>query len=390
MPMNINVIKGLAYNDEEFAKRKDKEGFERTEDTMDGCLKCPLLQYCQGAARKQTGNSPLLRDIDTVIQKINSANSHEWVLSQILSLQASTEGLVYPEFNPTVHIPGWDVMWQRLTGTQPLHDVSRERFIKELKRREATFIAGIDWGYTNPATCVVCAIDKNDNVYVIEATGRVRYDDPEWVEVIKTQINPRYDIQMFLPDSENPSGISLLRKADLPVAEIDKGPGSVKFGINVVKGKLRIPGTNARTQIFFAPDIKPTSTDVPGILEEFTLYSKEIDAAGVVQDGKYRKEHDHYLDALRYALYFYFGKSSLKAAFANSNDDQRKTPDLHTPKGLELAAMAGVHINDNRGDHPDAFAKPDTLEDEMGIKDDDDDPDDDPEGGGGGLMVAWT
>jgi len=293
-PMNINVIKGLAFNDEEFVRMKDKDGFDRTEDTRDGCLKCPLLHYCQGRARFQTSESALLREIDDVITKVNDANSHEWVLSQLLSQQASSDGLVYPEFNPTIHIPGWDVMWEKLTGEPPLNPVNREMFIRELKRRGATFIAGVDWGYTAPATCVVLAIDDRDNIFVVEATGRVRYDDPEWVEVIKTQIHPKYDVQMYLPDAENPSGISLLRKADLPVAEIDKGPGSVKAGVNIVKGLLKIPGTNNRARIYFAPDIKPTATDIPGILEEFGLYAKEIDAAGQVQDDKYRKGNDHY------------------------------------------------------------------------------------------------
>lgn len=381
VPMNINIIKGLSYTDQEFSQLKEaeKEGFERTEDTRDGCLKCPLLQYCQGRARFQTSTSPLLRDIDTVIQKVNSANSHEWVLAQIMSLQPSSEGLVYPEFRSDVHVPSWKKLWLTLTGMEPGTEVNREMFLKELVRRKATFIAGIDWGYTHPATCVVCAIDDKENVYVVEALGMVRKDDPEWVEIIKERIHPKYDVQMYLPDTENPSGISLLRKADLPVAEIDKGPGSVKAGINVVKGLLKVPGTNNHSRLFICPDIKPTSTEVPGLIEEFSLYSKEIDAAGNVLDEKIRKGSDHYLDALRYCLYWHFGKCSLRAAFANSSE---KLPVNHAaPSGPELARLAGVYVNDNSADFKQYGRQPD------------EDPDDDPKGGGGpgqGLQIAWT
>ena len=387
VPVYINLIKGLSYTEDEFSKLSinDREGFDRTDDTKEGCLKCPLLQYCQGRAQYQTSDSVLLRSIDDVIHKVNNSGSHEWVLAQLMSLQPSAEGLVYPEFNPLVHIPTWEELWKKLTGEEANRPVDKISFIKELRRRNATFIAGVDWGYTHPATCVVLAIDDRDQVFIIDAIGMVRKDDPEWVEIIKDQIQSKYNIQMYLPDSENPSGISLLRKADLPVAEIDKGPGSVKAGINIVKGLLKVPGTNNRSRLFVSPDIKSSVSGVPGLIEEFGLYSKEIDAAGTVLDEKIRKGDDHFMDALRYALYWYFGKASLKAAFSE-NTMTKRAPEKAEPSGLDLAQMAGLHVNDNRSDFPEWNVKDDV--DNEGKDDDDDDPDDN--GGGSGLMVAWT
>jgi len=375
VPVNIHLIKGLAYRDEEFATLSpgEREGFTRSEDTMDGCLRCPLLMYCQGKARHQTSDSPILRSIDDVIGKINAAASHEWVLSQIMSCQPSSEGLVYPEFNPAIHVPNWNSLWQTLTGSEPRMEVNRESFMRELKRRGATFIAGVDFGYTHPATCVVVAIDKKENAYVVEALAMVRKDDPEWVEIIKDKIHGKYRVEMYCPDSENPSAKSLMRKADLPVAEIDKGKGSVKAGINVVKGLLRVPGTNSRARLFILPDVGTSNTSIPGLVEEFSLYSKEIDAAGNVLDDRVVKENDHSLDGLRYALYWYFGKATARAVFADAIEGSR--PDYSNPNAVQMAEMSGIQFVDNR----------DSVDTGPG---DDDDPDG--SGGGGGMLIAWT
>lgn len=388
VPMNVNIIKGQAYTDQEFQalSPSEQEGFERTTDTRDGCLKCPLLQYCQGRARFQTSDSVLLRSIDDVIGKVNASSSHEWVLSQIMSLQPSSEGLVYPEFSPLIHVPAWEDLWETLTGEIPNRSISRADFIGELKRRGATFVAGVDWGYAHPATCVVVAVDKKGVAYIVEALGMVRKNDLEWVDIIKTKIQPKYDVQMYCPDSENPSGKSLLRNADLPVADIDKGPGSVKAGVNVVKGMLKVAGTNNLARLFICPDIRSSSTENPGLIEEFGLYAKEVDASGQILDDKIIKSNDHYMDALRYVLYWYFGKSTFRAVFASQEPIGLSNERFVSPGGLDLARIAGINVNDNR----DEFSRLGHQNSDGSGGTDDDDPNNKGGGGGGGLMVAWT
>lgn len=375
-PMNIHLMKGLAYNDEDLKALtlSEQDGFKRTEDTMDGCVKCPLLQYCQGKARYQVSDSVLLRSIDDVIHKVNNSGSHEWVLSQLMSLQPSAEGLVYSEFNPSVHIPTFEVLWTKITGNPPPIKCGRYEVVNELTRRGATFIAGVDWGYTAPSTCVVVAIHK-DNFYIVEGFGMVRKNDPDWIDLIKDQIHTKYPVQMYLPDSENPGAISLMRAADLPVAEIDKGPGSVKAGVNLVKSLLKIPGTNNLSRMFLLPDIKPTSSEIPGIIEEFGMYSKDKDAGGNVLDDRFIKGNDHYLDALRYLIYWYLGKANMRAVFTGQDNSFKPTP--VDPNALQLADLSNVKINDNRKDF-----------NSLGQQPDDDDPDDGAPGGG--LQIAWT
>lgn len=384
VPMNINIIKGLAYNDEDFARLPDNQKFDfkRTTDTMDKCLSCPLMMYCQGKARYQKSDSALLRSIDDVIAKVNTAGSHEWVLAQLMSLQPSQEGLVYPEFNVEIHVPTWEKLWKTLTGEEANGHVDRQIFLRELKRRGASIYAGVDWGYTNPATCIVIAVDRKENVYIIEAAAAVRKNDNDWTEFIANEIHPKYDVQMYLPDSENPSGISIMKNRGLPTAQVEKKAGSVRAGINVIKGLLRVPGTNNTSRLFILPDIKPMVPNQPGLVEEFGLYGYAIDVTGAIADDKNpEKGSDHHLDGLRYVLFWLFGKTQAQAAFSGGPEAQSYNP---YPSGSEIAKMQGVQFTDNRHEF-----------ENMGLQQDPKKPDDDPNGnggtpaGGGGLQVFW-
>jgi hypothetical protein len=380
LPLWINLIRGMKYTDEQFNSLmpEQQNGFKRVTTTKTGCLSCPLAVYCQGNLKNQTSDSVLLRDIESVIHKVNSGG-HEFALSQLCSLQPSSEGLVYPDFNPAIHMPGWNAIWERLTGSPPNKDITKEEFIRECKHQRVDFVAGVDWGYTAPSTVVVLGIDAKDNVYVVESFGMTKKNDSEWVQVLKQTVFLKYDIQMFLPDSESQSGVDFFRGADMPVASIDKGPGSVLKGINLVRSILRVPGTNNDTRMLFSPDLPSPSSDVPGIIEEMFLYSKEVDTGGNVIDDKVRKGNDHFLDALRYAIYWYYGKAKGKA-LTGYYSATTAAPLATTPVS-ELARMHGVKFEDNRAQF-----------DENGNPlpgSGDDDPNK-PSGGKGGMQFVWT
>jgi hypothetical protein len=385
LPLWINITKGLRYTEEEYRQvaESEKEGFEFQPDTFKGCYSCPLAVYCQGQAKKQTGNSVLLRSVDDVIAKVNAAGSHEWVLSQIMSLQPSNQGLVYPDFNQDIHIKSWDQMYEILTDEKFPSKVTRDIWYKEARKRGVIFYGGIDWGYANPSTAVVFGVDQRDRIYVVEAVGALGKNDSEWVEFVKANIHYKWNVHMWMPDSESKSGLDFLKKAGLPRVEIDKGPGSVLKGINIVRSKLRVPGTNSETLIYFNSELpRQISDNHPGIIEEFAMYSKEQDAAGNVMDNKVIKANDHHLDALRYAIYWLYGKAVAQAVFATTGG--YNATHYPSPTGPQLAEMQGINFQDNREETK-------NLTDPNRNPFDDDD-DDDPNGGtsGGGLKVAWT
>jgi hypothetical protein len=375
-PLYINVFKDHHYTPEQFhaLPENSKDGYELAPDVMDKCHKCPLVSICQGRARFQTSESALLSSIDDVCSKVLS-QPWDWVLSQLVSLKPSAEALVYHEFDPQIHQPGWNVMWERLTGIPADHAVTRAEFVDMCKKKRCTFLAGGDWGFTAPSTCVVAAIDSKDNIYVLQAYGATGKDDPEFIQDILDHVNPNYPIDAYIPDPENPSGLSLMRKASLPVVEVDKSAGSVRAGINTVKRFLKVPGKNKYTKLFFAPDLASTIPGVPGIMEELVLYEKAIDkATGKPADNENpRGGFDHFLDSLRYLLYWQYGKAQASVAWAGNLDNATQQDSI-----LQQASKTGnFQVNDNR----DEFNQDGTPKKPN---------DDDDSGPAGGLNFTWT
>lgn len=307
------------------------------------------VHNCAGDLKKQKSKSILLRKIDDVINKIRMSGSWDWGVAQIMSLKPSSEGLIYFEFDRLVHTPGWEVMWKVLTGEENPH-ANRDSFMAELKRRRATFYAGVDWGWSSPSTCVVMAVDKREYCYVIDAIGRTYTPDPEFIELIRTTVYKKYDIQMFCPDLANGSGNALLRQAGLPTTDdIDK---SINLGINLVKGLLRIPGTNGQTRVFFAPDLQTNISGVPGIIEELEIYKKKQDLTGKILDNEDPEEgNDHYLDPLRYMVWWLFGRMRMKVG----NDFERPpgpNSETNIPSLDQIVREHGLQVVDNREGGP--------------------------------------
>jgi hypothetical protein len=381
LPLWVNIIKGEKYTEDEFRQIPDarRDGFELTTDTREKCFTCPLAVYCQGDLKKVNSKSKLLRKIDDVINKIRLSSSHEWALAQIMSLKPSTQGLIYFEFQRDVHMKDWTEMWEILTREKAPGPITKEMWVAKAKAAGVRFYAGVDFGWTHPTTCVVVGVDKRDNVYVVEAIGRVQMKDADFAELLKQTVFPAYEIEMFCPDSEDPAGIQDFRDADLPVTQIDKTAGSVKRGINKVKGLLRVPGTNRDAKIFFSKDldVKDPAYDT-NIIDELEMYHKKMDVAGTVKDDDDpEKEFDDFLDALRYVIYWLFagtGKAVWAGGLANSG----------TGSVLEQAVQQhNLTYVDNR----------DILDAEGRVKSPK--KDDDPEGGstppaGGGMTWSWT
>lgn len=384
LPLWINIKRGEKYDDQEFGRlpANQKEGFVRTTLTKKNCKSCPLAAYCGGKLRHQTSTSPLLRKIDDVVGKINASGaSTNWVLSQLMSMQPSTESLVYHEFSPEIHVRSYPQLFEILTGIQAPPTIDRQQFILELKRRGCQFYAGIDFGYASPAVVTVVAVDGKDRVYVVESFAAIRKNDDEFAEIVATEIEPKYGVQMYVADSESPSGISLLRSRNLPVSEAIKGAGSVRTGLNVVKAMLRMAGTNNETRIYFCPELQQSNLpNTPGLIEEFGLYQWSTDAAGQILDDKPpMKGSDHHCDSLRYVLSWLFGKTKAQATFATPYEPTVETNNLYGP---DLIRAQGLYVNDNR-DQFDSQGRPKK-------KPGDDDPDDGGGSAGGGLVIAWT
>lgn len=363
----INHIRGEAYTEEEFENMdpNKKDGFYKVDTTYDKCRNCPLVSLCQGDLKKQTFKGATLRNIDDVIVKLDNGGSQDWALAQLMSLKPSNEGAIYWEWDRKIHVPGWDAMWERLTGKKAPYPINRQMFIAELKRQGCQFYAAIDWGFINPSTCIVLAVDRRGFMYVVEAIAKVKMNDGDFIEdILRNGVHVDYDIQMYCPDLANASGRDMLVQAGLPTTdEIDK---TINKGIPLVKSVLKVPGTNGLARILFAPDLdenmpkKQNGEKVESIFDEFELYHKKTDKAGrVLDDQDPEKEYDHFMDALRYLIYWLVGKNKAFVAYTGdlayaspvaqmlSTVSEKKT---HIPTNKEILIQHGINFIDNESE----------------------------------------
>ena len=326
---------------EEMYESKDKAGknlYQRNEFPGEGCIKCPIAPLCLGDAKKQKSESWMLKDISEPIKKARS-NGPDWAISQLFNLKPSVEGIIYKEFEERLHVKNWNQMWKILTGKEYPGECDHDTFVKKCHNMNLTCYAGIDWGWTNPSTVVYFFVDRKDNIYVVRCEGITQTNNPTWVQMIKKKWHNIYKCQLYFPDPGNPGDLMTMRQEGLPCpTKIEK---DVESGIQVVKKFLRSLASPV-PKMYFA---KETCQD---IVIEFQTYHFKTDAAGKITEDP-EKEYDHWLDALRYALYNLYGKSTFVTSNAgveyNTKVIDQSGNFLRSPSAEEFAYARGIQVN---------------------------------------------
>ncbi len=168
-------------------------------------------------------------------------------------------GLVYKEFNRFLHVTA------------------------ELPASWDDSIAGIDFGFTNP-TAVLHIKVINGAYFVTEEwykPGRTEEQIATYVQSCK--------FNRVYADPESPSAIEVLHSKGIATVDVVKNKDSIKNGINAIR------------QLFRANRIKIHNSCV-NLINELETYSYDEKREGQNENENPIKEHDHALDALRYAV----------------------------------------------------------------------------------------
>lgn len=170
------------------------------------------------------------------------------------------EGLVYKEFNRKNHI------------------------YQEAEIDRAEFIAGVDFGYTNP-TCVLDIIrDRQDRYWVVGEWYKTGKTHEQVAEYIANQ-----DYNKVFPDPASPEAIKILEDKKVNVYEVVKGQDSIATGIQKVRELFK------QRRLFIHESCK-------NLIWELETYAYPEKKAMHNESETPIKENDHALDALRYAL----------------------------------------------------------------------------------------
>lgn len=171
------------------------------------------------------------------------------------------EGLVYKEFNREKHV----------TDQEPPEDIVVE------------YLAGIDFGYQNPAAVIHIKRDRNGIFWV---TG-------EWYETQRTDAQiaeyvAQCNFNAVYPDPASPGAIKELNDRHVNVRDVVKGDDSIEMGIDRVRELLKAQKLKIHQRCL-------------SLIAEFETYAYPESKDGKLVE-KPLKENDHALDALRYAI----------------------------------------------------------------------------------------
>lgn len=193
------------------------------------------------------------------------------------------EGLVYEDFIPAIHT------------TAPL--------VIDFKE----VIAGIDWGFTNPASIICIGVTNDNRYYIIDEFYKTNKTTQEIIEACKYFAN-QYNIRLWYPDPAEPDRLEEMKRAGLYPREVKKGKDSIRVGIDRV------------SELFKQNDLHVFNT-CKHTLDELSMYHYPDPDENKTEDPI--KENDHIMDAMRYALQSYSLKTIVRNQFTNINKSHR-------------------------------------------------------------------
>lgn len=160
--------------------------------------------------------------------------------------------------------------------------------------KEWTRLQGLDWGFSQDPTVGTCVFINENTLYIRYEGGRVGLELDDTAKVLLSSI-PDFEKYIIRADNARPESISHVKRKGLPKI-IGEAKLKIEDGVEFMRNFDRI---------VIHPDCKET-------IKEFGLYSYKIDKRTgdilpVIIDA-----NNHYIDAIRYALYPLISKKITK------------------------------------------------------------------------------
>ena len=145
---------------------------------------------------------------------------------------------------------------------------------------------GLDFGFAQDPTAAVECYIHGDRLYIRREAGRIGLELDDTSAYVREAM-PLMALHNVRADSARPESISYLQRHGLPnIKSVKKWQGSVEDGVSFIKSFARV---------IIHPECRETA-------REFRLYSYKQDRLTGDIMPKLVDAHNHYIDALRYAL----------------------------------------------------------------------------------------
>lgn len=244
------------------------------------CTRCPLWSDCRGGAKGTEG----FFSIDDALAQQRRVGRAAWE-SEMLGARPDARDLVYPEFDPAVHVES-DEAWMRAGA-------------------DARWVAGIDFGYRAPTAIIWGALDEAGVLHVVD-----EHVEATWIaerHIAAARAKPWPHPLWFGAD---PAGEAANDQTGVSTAHLWRSAGfrlrtrrvGVNDGLRLVRARLRRADgcvalkVHARCTRLIAAiqryHYPPAPSRGEGLIEP-----GDLDRIVPVKDGS-----DHIMDALRYLV----------------------------------------------------------------------------------------
>lgn len=200
--------------------------------------------------------------------------------------------------DPNTYAHIWDGEYLQHSDSQILAD---KLHVMEFEARPDEWHGpyyGLDFGFANDPTAALRCWVGGDRIYVDYEAGRTKLELDETTEHMVSAI-PGIEEHVCRADSARPESISYLKRRGLPkMTAVKKWPGSVEDGIKHLR---------SYSEIVVHPRCK-------NLIREMRLYSYKVDALTGDPLTTIVDAHNHWIDALRYAVQPMIKRKTWRAA----------------------------------------------------------------------------
>ncbi len=180
-----------------------------------------------------------------------------------------------------------------------VYNLQSWHIVDDVPERADYTLAGIDWGWTNPAAIIVIKFYQGQYTIV-----------DEWYEVGQTtgkiidkaiELKNKWGINRFYADAANPEKIAEANiNTGLNVLAYEKKKDSISFGVSHINNLLLENGLQVKR------GLKDT-------IAEFESYQyPEPDGSGLIKKDEPMPFNNHLMDAMRYAIMGYMPAKRVK------------------------------------------------------------------------------
>ena len=311
--------------DERHYKEIDSETQKRYKMEMGspGCIKnCKLYAMCRGRLKKQEGTSPMLKSIPHIINVFRKV-SIQRAKAQLMCWKPSTEGLIYPWFDPEIHMITAAQMANMLTGEIYPDSFDKTALIALCKDRGNKFSGGMDFGTTH-CFATVTGFRDGQRFFIIGAREIPELEPTQQIDLCKPELEQLGTA--WYGDTAATGVIRMFKKAGFTMYDWKKKPGSILEGIDTVRAMI-MPSAGAEPRLYLLKGEEGCML----LSKRIRTYHWKLDTAGKPSDVP-DEDEDDVLDALRYCLMNQFMSGGKVIASLNEtivSTGKSKLPEQH-------------------------------------------------------------